>query len=251
MTVSQPAFVAALMDPARPIPDGIVDPDGARTPKRFAVYRNNVAVSLSDALEAAFPVVRRMIGPTNFRNIAGLFLRQHPPESPLMMFYGAALPDFLAGFPPLAKYPYLPDMARLELALRSAYHAADAAPLAPDALATIPPEALAETRLALAPATRVLISDWPIHGLYRFNTEDGAPRPSVTPGAAPECALITRPEFDPVIDPVPAPAARLTAALLRGDTLGEAAEAAGDGLDLGAILGLLLSRNALTGKTTP
>lgn len=251
MTVSQPAFVAALMDPARPVPEGIVDPDGAPTPKRFAVYRNNVAVSLSDALEAAFPVVRRMIGSTNFHNIAGLFLRRHPPASPLMMFYGAAFPDFLASFPPVAKYPYLPDMARLELALRSAYHAADSAPLGPDALAAIPPEALAEARLALAPATQVLISDWPIHGLYRFNTEDGTPRPPVTPGAAPECALITRPDLDPVIDPLPAPAARLTAALLRGDTLGKAAEAAGDGLDLGAILGLLLTRNALTGKTAP
>jgi len=247
MTVTQPAFVAALMDPARPVPDGIVDPDGAPTPKRFAVYRNNVAVSLSDALEAAFPVVRRMIGPTNFRNIAGVFLRQHPPETPLMMFYGAAFPGFLAAFPPLAKYPYLPDMARLELALRSAYHAADAAPLPPDTLAAIPPEALAETRLALAPATQVLISDWPLHGLYRFNTEEGLPRPPM----APECALITRPDLDPMIDPIPAPAARLTAALLRGETLGQAAEAAGDGLDLGAILGLLLSRNALTGKTLP
>ena len=62
MTVSQTAFRHGLLDPALPAPDGLVNPDGAPATKRFDVYRNNVAVSLSDALESAFPVIRKLVG---------------------------------------------------------------------------------------------------------------------------------------------------------------------------------------------
>ena len=44
---------------------------------------------------------------------AGIFLRQHPPSSPLMMFYGEAFPEFLAGMQQLSHLGYLPDVARL------------------------------------------------------------------------------------------------------------------------------------------
>ncbi len=41
----QREFAAALLDPARPTPPGVVGPDGDPSHKRFAVYRNNCSPS--------------------------------------------------------------------------------------------------------------------------------------------------------------------------------------------------------------
>ncbi len=47
----------AILDPLATVPDGITDDRGRPALRRFAVYRNNVVVSLTEALETAFPVV--------------------------------------------------------------------------------------------------------------------------------------------------------------------------------------------------
>src|SRR6056297_4262947 len=100
MIVDQSTFRAALLDAEATRPDGLTDGAGAPAGRRFDVYRNNVAVSLADALEAAFPVIAKLVGTRNFRLLAGAFLRSHPPQSPLMMFYGAEMPTFLSTFGP-------------------------------------------------------------------------------------------------------------------------------------------------------
>jgi hypothetical protein len=79
MTVRQTTFRQGLLDPTMPAPEGLINPDGAQATKRYDVYRNNVAVSLSDALESAFPVIRKLVGDQFFRAMAGVYLRKHPP----------------------------------------------------------------------------------------------------------------------------------------------------------------------------
>jgi hypothetical protein len=37
-----------------------------------------------------------LLGEENFNTIDGEFTRDHPPYSPLMMFYGAAFPSFVS-----------------------------------------------------------------------------------------------------------------------------------------------------------
>jgi hypothetical protein len=242
MSVTQAQFRTAMLDPNAAVPAGIVNPDGAQASKRFNVYRNNVAVGLSDALEAAFPVVRKLVGDEFFRAMAGVYLRKHPPKSPLMMFYGDAMPQFLRRFEPAKTVPYLPDIAAMELALRHAYHAADATPAPPDALGAIAPDALMGTRLRIAPAVQTATSDYPIHAIYRANTQSDAPKPVMQA----EAVLITRSGFDPDIHPINAAAAKAISLLQNGHTLGEAIATADDTLDLGAVLGLLLAQGAIT-----
>jgi hypothetical protein len=129
--MSQQEFRTALLDPEHPVPSGLTDPQGRPAGRRFNVYRNNVSVSLTEALRQAFPVVQKLVGEEFFTAMAQEHLRAHPPASPLMMFYGEAMPAFLSAFPPVAHLPYLADVARLELALRASYHAPDAVPSQP------------------------------------------------------------------------------------------------------------------------
>jgi len=113
----QSEFAAALLDPGAAVPAGVVDPWGAPAPKRFSVYRNNVASSLVRALEAAFPTVRKLVGDEFFAAMAGAFCLDHPPRSRMLMLYGDALPGWLESFPPVAHLGYLPDVARLDQAM--------------------------------------------------------------------------------------------------------------------------------------
>jgi len=244
MTPSQSAFHAALLDSSQPVPDGLSDGNGRPAGRRFAVYRNNVAASLTDALETSFPVIAKLIGPENFRKTAGTFLRQHPPRNPMMMSYGADFPAFLETFAPLQHLGYLPDTARLEQALRTAYHAADATPADPAILQTLPPEALAQTRFTLAPATQLIPSRWPIHAIWAFNMEDG-PKPQ--PG--PQTVLITRPDYDPQMTPVSPGTAGFITAIQTGATLAEATDTAtttDPEFDLSPALSLLLGTQTIT-----
>lgn len=244
MSALQAMFGAAILNPALPVPDGLHDGNGRAAGARFNVYRNNVAVSLTEAMRAGFPVITKLLGQQNMDGLAGIFLRAHPPSSPLMLCYGAEFPDFLAATAQLAHLGYLADIARLELAIRRSYHAADGAPIVPDILARIPPEALMRTTLTLAPAVQVLGSDWPIHDIWRFNTDDTAAKPR--PG--PQDVLITRPEFDPLPQLLSPGGAVWIKGLMNGQSIGEAHAAALAGVpdfDLTAPLTLLLQGNAL------
>ncbi|WP_299687482.1 DNA-binding domain-containing protein [uncultured Tateyamaria sp.] len=250
MGTRQSQFRAALLDPAAPVPDGLTDGAGAPTVKRFDVYRNNVTVALIDALRTAFPVLRKLLGDANFDPLARVYARAHPPRSPLMMHYGQDMPAFLDGFAPLKHLGYLPDVARLELALRRSYHAADSAALDAQVLAACPPETLMGSCLQLAPAVQLIPSPWPLFDIWRYNTVAGAPKPQATA----QSVLITRAGFDPEPHALTAAQYAWLHACQTGANLTEAqdsASATDPAFDLAPLLGLLLQHGALTTLTTP
>ncbi len=245
MTVSERDFRTALLDSAAAIPAGLLDGHDNPAGARFNVYRNNVVVSLTEALEAGFPVIAKLLGGANFKPIAGLYLRQSPPQSPLMMHYGASFPDFLRNFQPIKHLGYLGDVADVELALRRSYHAADNQPIPADALAHVAPDQLENLTFALAPTLQLLTSPWPIYDIWAFNTLKNQDKPQ----AHAQDILITRPEFDPIPNVLPAGGAGFIRALMQGNSLGQAAHHATEfdqNFDLGPVLSLLLSNAAIT-----
>lgn len=235
--MTQAAFRAALFDPDLPVPTGLTGPGGRPAGARFDVYRNNVVAGLTAALAEGFPAVRALVGEAFFAAMAVVFLRAHPPVSRQMAVYGAALPDWLAGFPPVAGLPYLPDVARLELSLRQSYHAADAATVD---LFAVPPPRLATARLRLAPALRLVRSDWPVVTIHA--AQSGGPPPAAM---QPEDALVTRPGFDPVVQRLPPGGGAFVAALMAGATVAQAMQDAGPDHDLAATLALLVGGGAI------
>jgi len=244
MSVAQADFRSAILDPDAARPAGLVDGQGRTAGRRFDVYRNNVAVSLSEALETAFPIIAKLVGAKNFKALAGAFLRAHPPSSPLMMFYGIEMPEFLSSFGPTTDIGYLPDIARLEIALRESYHAADIAALDPLELQELSTDELMASGIAFAPAVRLVRSTWPIHAIWRFNTEDGAPKPSM----AAEDIIVLRQELDPAPHLLPTGGGAFIAALFSGESVGSAFETATaetENFDLADTLALLLRGNAL------
>src|SRR6516164_5816264 len=105
-----PAFAAALLDPRRPTPDVVAGPRGKAALRRYNVYRNNVTVSLIDALAAVYPAVRRITGADFFRGMARFHVRATPPASPLLFDYGRDFPAFIGTYEYAQGMPWLADV---------------------------------------------------------------------------------------------------------------------------------------------
>ena len=223
----QREFAAALRDPDLPIPADCVDPDGCPDTKRFAVYRNNVVSSLIESLGESYPAVRRLLGEACFRETARAHAAQDLPRSPVMLEYGAEFPAFLAQFEPLADFPYLSDVARIERAWLESYHAAEAAPLDPSALAGVPEHRAGDLCLTLHPSVRIVQSSFPALSIWRKNIGDAAVQPIDLEGGG-EDALVARPEAEVQVRALPAGGALFLAALAENECLAKAAERASE-----------------------
>lgn len=251
-SAAQQEFVGALLDPERPVPRTLTCRAGRMPAKRFAVYRNNVVVSLVGALRARFPVVERIVGADCFAATARDFVLSHPPRSPLLMCYGDAFPGFIATFAPLAGLPYLSDVARLEAARTRAYHAADAMPVHSAALRGLGADQLYAARATLHPSAHVIRSQHPIVTIWAMNSGEIALR-SIEE-ERPEDALVVRPHLAVTVRRLLPGGAALLEALAGGEELGRAAELARKnrpGFNLSANLAALVESGALAALGAP
>lgn len=244
------AFRAAIFDPARERPDVVSGPRGKQAVKRFNVYRNNVTASLISALGDIFPAVQRITGETFFRDMARAFVRAHPPSSPLLFLYGHDFPAFMENFEHAARMPYLADVARLERAWLTAYHAADLGPLIPAALATLSPDQLAGATFRHHPAAGLVRSPFAVFDIFAANRAE-SPVPRID-AARPQSVLVARPGEEITLTALPAGHDAFFAALLAGETLATAAEAGAQAtasFDINAAIGGLVSTGAFTAVT--
>jgi len=241
------AFAAGLTDPSMVAPDDVVATSGKGVIKRYNVYRNNVTVSLIDALAAIYPAVQRITGVEFFRAMARFHIRVTPPASALLFEYGRDFPAFIESYEYSRDMPWLADTARIERAWLDAYHAADQPVLATEALGTIEPTLLASVHFKAHPAARIVRSPYPAVAIFAMNRTDGPVSPLCS--SEPEDALVTRPEQDVVVSRLPPGGATFLNSLLEGASLGEAVAAAfqeAPSFDLQANLAGMISAGVFT-----
>lgn len=216
--VSQTAFRAALLDPFAPTPEGLSVTHGVDKTKRFAVYRNNVTISLLRALEANAPMIQSLMGEDMFKAIALGFVRACPPRSRRMALYGADLAAYVSNHEALQDYPYLADMAALEHARLVAYHSADATPLTAQAWQRFPLETVLRCPLTVHPAVQVVRSNYALWDLWHHAValRAGEIPTSELDLEQPQDVLITRPQWDIEMLPLPAGGADLIHLLQQG-----------------------------------
>lgn len=224
----RPSYAAVLspglFDPAYATPAELIGPDGKGAVKRYNVYRNNVTVSLIDALADIFPATQRITGVEFFRAMARFHIRATPPRSPLLFEYGRDFPNFIETYEYAQPMPWLADVARVERAWLDAYHAADMLPLAGSEIAAIPPKALASAVFKPHPATRIVRSEFPALSIFVMNRGDGPVGP--IQNVVPEDALVTRPDHDVSVRLLPPDGADFLIHLMSGEPLGDAVAAA-------------------------
>ena len=236
---SDPELLALLADPPE------------QRERRLAVYRNNVRHALSSVLEAAFPVVRQLVGAECFTATALAFVVEYPSRRPALYEYGGDFPAFLGRFRPLAELPWLADVARLEWARNEALFAAEREPLTPARLAAVPPAELPHLRLTPQPSARWLESSWPIHAIWGAHQPAGGPLEAVDLERA-ETVLVWRQNGAVRQRLLTGGELALLAALATHQPLGEAVDAAGQWdstFDFATALAKLLSGRVLIEPT--
>jgi hypothetical protein len=192
---------------------------------RIGVYRNTVQGSLIDVLATAFPVVRRIVADAYFAALARRFIAAAPPRMPHLSMYGDGFADFIAGADVGTRLPYLTDTARLEWARGECYFAADAAPLDTARLAALLPSAMEQTVLHPHPATRLIVSAYPIYRIWTVNQPEVTAVPPVDMETG-EQVLVSRRGHHVVTRAITAGDGVFVSAAMAGETLGEAAAAA-------------------------
>ena len=168
----QLGFAAALLDGDGDGFDRHIRAAGLSSARRLQVYRHNTVLSLTGALAAVYPVVRRLVGEEFFQYAAAQYIKRHPSRSGDLHEFGEHFPLFLQSFPPTAGLIYLPDVARLEWAYHQVFHAASQRTLDLAALAQVPAERQGELRFRLHPAARLLASAFPILRIWQVNQDD-------------------------------------------------------------------------------
>lgn len=246
---TQTAFANALLNSELPCPSGLTTWNGSDPTVRFAVYRNNVMVSLIDALADTYPVVQALVGEEFFRAMARVFAQNNPPRSKVMAYYGRDFAEFVEKFSPAASVPYLADVARLEMARVMAYHAADVAAVQTEALQVVlaDPQQLSSLRLVLHPSVHFISSTFAIFTVWAAH-QHAICTSSIDPDAA-QSVLVYRSGLDVETLELTTGTGTFVGALLTGQTLLDAAQTASSGdpeFDLTNALALMLRLQLIT-----
>lgn len=238
-------FSKALLNPNLEPPKGVGEKDGQTAPKRFGVYRNNVVVSLIEALKAVYPSIAAMMGEKNFQKIARFYVSEHPPSSAMMQTFGGEFPEFVKNLPPLKNSPFLEDLAMAEKAWLEAYHASDAVPISPEKLGSFNPEETMNLIFTAHPASHLIMSKYPLSDLFDYR--NASPENGIDMEIS-QHLLITRPHLNVFTTALDNADATFFDLILSGNTLGTAigtSSETDEKFDAGKAIALLIQTGAV------
>jgi len=131
------------------------------------IYQNAYTARLAGALRDNFGVLPQVMGDDAFDALALAYIAAHPSRHPSIRWFGDKLPEFMAAHEDLVPHPALVDLARMEWALRSAFDAADGAPIDAGALASVAPEQWPQLVFEWLPSVQLLSMHWAVEPLWR------------------------------------------------------------------------------------
>ena len=216
LAARQQAFAAELLAHARPTGG-------------MGVYHDNHRANVRQALELAYPALRRLVGDEYFVQLVAQYRMSTPSRSGDLHHAGAGFASFVhAHFSTAnaaARYACLGDVAALEWAWQEVFVAEDAPTLEPNALASIAESSWPALRFRLHPACRLVGSRYPIHALWIAN-RDAAGDATVDLDAGADYVFLTRPQHEILVRRITPAAFEFLCALQARTTLAEATERA-------------------------
>jgi len=165
----QKLFYQAVIEDTSKLNEYLKAPQNLTQKEGLGIYRGSVNGKLTRTLKSIYPVVFNLVDSQFFNATAVSFIRRFPSLSANLGDYGVQFPDFLANFPPVAKLPYLPDVARLEWYWHQVFNGEENTELNLTALGKVAPEKWGELVFYLPQNSVLLESVYPIHRIWEVN----------------------------------------------------------------------------------
>jgi hypothetical protein len=251
----QRAFVqGALSDSAPAVICAQIIGDGIAPERRLAIYRNNAVEGFLKTLQATFPTIVRLSGEDWFRQVGRQYMRRYPSRSGNIHYVGEHFATFLEAELSGSSYEYFADVARLEWAYQEVLVAADHPAFELSALALVPPTDYGALTFSTHPAMRLVHSRFPVLAIWRVNQPGVASDGRIALDQGSSSVLLIRREDHVELRELPPAEFALLAALVRGESLEQAAERALEidpRVALDAALGRIVSLGTLVDFTAP
>jgi len=211
-----------------------IRPDDIDTAKdRLRAYIGGYPARLLEALSEAYPALLHVIGPRAFADLANRYSPHVPVGGYSLGDVGAALPAYLTDDELVRSLPFAVDLAQLEWAVLTAFHAEQQAPFDPAPLAEWTMDRWERARLSFQPAVAVIASDWPILDVWHAR-ETPVEEIDIELDGRPQQVLVHRSDLQVVCESVSRVELDVLASLLAGTTLGETTERAASAHDVQA-----------------
>ena len=191
----------------------------------LGVYREGYALRLVEVLTNDYPGLLALAGRADFDLMARAYIAAHPSRHPSVRPFGRSLAAYLAATPPYSNSPAAVEMARFEWAMGEAFDAADAAPLAADAVMALPPQAWETLTFSPLPSLRRLTLAYDVPQAWQRREQVEAGNLEAKPAAEPTGWVIWRPELETNYRSLERDEAVLLDALVEGRPFPEMCEA--------------------------
>ncbi|MGQ0455807.1 MAG: HvfC/BufC family peptide modification chaperone [Hyphomicrobium sp.] len=182
--------------------DAILDAilDNSRTSREtlFSVYRNAYVGRLVEILQSDYPLLRTYVGDDDFGALARAYIAANPSRTQNARWFGARLPECLAGAELQSERPQLAEIAGIEKAVANAFDAQDAPALALADLMEFPPEDWGRLSFAPHPSATRLDAATNAFDLWKA-LKDESPPPVATTLVAPERLIVWRSNGSPMV----------------------------------------------------
>ena len=144
---------------------------------QLAIYQNNVRGALQNTLAQVYPVCCKILGDKYFKQLARVYIKNHPSTHYDLNRYGEFFSDFLKSEcqqqSELHNFLYLSDLAKLEWFYHQIYYAADATIFDFTAFAQLTEQQQAQSLFQLLPCLKFISSDYPILSIWQVNQAEG------------------------------------------------------------------------------
>ena len=175
----QQHLMAYLRNEESQIEEHISDQGGIDIGVRLGIYRNAYRMRLRESIEVDHPVLGVYLGDDLFDLMANEYVKHCPSSRTSLRHFADQLPGFLARTEPFNEHGQIPELARFERLLMTAFDAAEANRLPSEALVELPVQDWPDTTLRFHPSMQIFSTAWNVVEMWQAIREEREPPPPI------------------------------------------------------------------------
>lgn len=135
----------------------------------FQAQQKRMMNELTTQLIGIYPTVHQVLGDAQSAEVAQAYFYKHPPKTAHPVDAVEMFAYFLESHSKAKTFPFLPDVATMDLGYHKAYHAVNAQTIHTGIFTELTPEQLAAKRIQLHPACFWFSSSYAVHDMWRLH----------------------------------------------------------------------------------